>query len=231
MGLVRALEHLELFYLLNFVKAPTRLNQWSGANTDAEEGTDSRAAMDESPSFRGSLHYSLNSATAPQYGKNPNDGNLTSNDTAGNDGPRLSGKPRKKLQKMGRRLACPIRKHQEVHSQPLKCGFDGAANMWEVTQHLKRQVHRNFLPFLVLCRHCWIYVTDQDEYRSVHKDSLCGVNSQPRGPRVSEHWQKLYRSIYPGSDTVPSPCKSTHLQAVFNLLGLYTSNITSNRDR
>ncbi|KAF2691476.1 hypothetical protein K458DRAFT_975 [Lentithecium fluviatile CBS 122367] len=200
-GLVRALERLELFYQLNFVKASTNLNQWSLVSGEAEDGTDGAIAKDESH-IADCSPSGLNSATASHPGQHSKDGQFTSGDQNSNEGPRLSGKRRIQLQKKGRRLACPIRRHQEVHGQDITCGFDGAANMWGVTQHLRTLKHSH--PFIALCRHCWIYVTDQEEYHNVHKNSLCALDSQPRGLRVPELWQKLYRSIYPGSNRIPS---------------------------
>jgi hypothetical protein len=211
LGLIRALERLELFYQLNLVEPSTSFNQWLEATNNTEGSTEGSAAKDGSLPTR---NVSLQTPTADHPGEHFGDSNHLLDDQQSGRGPGTGKRRRVHTQNGGRRLACPIRRHQEFHNQPHSCGFPGACYMWEVAKHLKKPVHHRFLPFIVLCRHCWIYVTDEDKYRDIHRRNQCDVSSQPRGRQVPEHWGKLYRSIYPRSNTTPSPCKCLHIEAM-----------------
>jgi hypothetical protein len=70
-----------------------------------------------------------------------------------------------------RLLACPIDKDCKTYGRAPVCTFDGADNMWGVTQHLKIRSHRSQVPFLVLCRNCWGYITSESSYRDVHREA------------------------------------------------------------
>ncbi|OAL48364.1 hypothetical protein IQ07DRAFT_589167 [Pyrenochaeta sp. DS3sAY3a] len=102
-------------------------------------------------------------------------------------------------------LGCPFQKDSEVHNRGNRCGFQGAPNMWGITQHLKTRTHPESRSCLMLCRQCWEYTMDPIHYQNFHHPGHCPRTPQPRKLRVAEHWRSLYRTVCPYSERIPSP--------------------------
>jgi hypothetical protein len=113
----------------------------------------------------------------------------------------------KKLKAKRRLLACPIKKHHEVHGHVSACTYKGAQHLSSITTHLKSRGHHQEVPFVVLCRHCWEHTVSEDEYRYVHNTRECPRATQPRYESVPRHWHHLYLVLFPSSGRMPSPCK------------------------
>lgn len=208
-GIRKALARLEQLHQLNFRRYASESNQWTSVVTPM--------APDNCAPSEGQCNVSLQgrSNTSPS---GPNDGNShsESNSSINSNRGQVPNSLRNSLEKdvrhknrkhATRLLACPIRKDCEVHDQRPSCSFDGAVNMWGVTQHLKTRVHRQFLPFLTLCRFCWEYSINQEDYDNVHRHGRCQQTAQPRGSKVADSWQGLYGKIFPQSVRIPSPCE------------------------
>lgn len=82
--------------------------------------------------------------------------------------------------------------------------------MSSIKMHLATRDHRLEVPFIELCRTCWTYIINLDEWRNVHTLAQCRLgypSKQIRGPRVLDQWQDLYINLCPESERLPSPCK------------------------
>jgi hypothetical protein len=82
--------------------------------------------------------------------------------------------------------------------------------MSDIKRHLAARDHRLEVHFIDLCRTCWEYIIDRDEWYSTHIHARCRQQvpqRQTRGLRVVEQWQGLYKKLFPESQHLPSPCK------------------------
>jgi hypothetical protein len=134
--------------------------------------------------------------------------------SSGNDygpSPTVSVEEAKKKPKT-RHLACPFRKHDEVHGLRPSCNYPGAGSMSELNGHLKGNEHSHNLACPRLCRTCWDYIIDRSEWQNLHHTKLCTrhlgrSNTQIRGSGAVKQWQRLYIRIFPQSQRIPHACK------------------------
>ena len=113
----------------------------------------------------------------------------------------------KRLKAKSPLLACPIKKHHEVHGHAFACTYKGTQHLSSITTHLRSRVHHQDVPFVAVCRHCWEHTVSEGAYRYVHSTRECRRAAQPRYESVSRHWHQLYIVLFPSSGRVPSPCK------------------------
>jgi hypothetical protein len=83
--------------------------------------------------------------------------------------------------------------------------------MSDLRKHLALREHRELFPFILLCRACWEYIINEQEWRDLHATKRCiqqtGLsNKQIRGPGVCGQWHRLYDRMFPQSQRIPSPC-------------------------
>jgi hypothetical protein len=89
--------------------------------------------------------------------------------------------------------------------------------MSTLRKHLAGQQHRDSLPFIDLCSSCKEYVVSEPLWESIHIMGQCisGCdkprvqvrNSPSNQARVGAQWLRLFESIFPISQRLPSPCK------------------------
>jgi hypothetical protein len=140
-----------------------------------------------------------------------NGGRENSPSPEGNTGPsptialsETSKRPRSRL------LACPAKKHDEVHGRQPSCSYQGAANMSSLKTHLRSREHVQGLPFIEFCRTCADYIIDRAEWQNRHASESGRSNKQIRGNGVVKQWQALYKKMFPRSERVPHPCTQTN---------------------
>jgi hypothetical protein len=129
---------------------------------------------------------------------------------------RTSGSERKQKLK-NRYLACPFQKEEIVHNRHTTCRYAGADSMSTLRMHLAGQQHRGLLPFIDLCSSCKEYVISRSMWDSIHIMGRCipGCdkprvqvrNSPSNNSRVGAQWLRLFESIFPTSQKLPSPCE------------------------
>lgn len=116
----------------------------------------------------------------------------------------------KKISKQ-RKLACPFRKHDEVHGRHPTCGHQGSSSMSGLKGHLQSNTHNRDLEFIILCRSCAHYIVDISEWQTLHLTGLCirhlgRSTKQVRGEGAVKQWQDLYMKRFPRSQRIPHPC-------------------------
>jgi hypothetical protein len=117
-----------------------------------------------------------------------------------------------------RHLACPFQKEDIIHGRHTTCSYEGADSMSTLRKHLAGQHHRDSLPFIDLCSSCKEYIVSKPLWESIHVMGQCisGCdkprvqvrNSPSNQARVGAQWLRLFESIFPASQRLPSPCKS-----------------------
>lgn len=108
----------------------------------------------------------------------------------------------------GRRLACHVRKNDEVHGRVPSCSFKGAGAMSALRIHLTCRDHSRDLHFIRHCRNCSEYVIDESDWCNRHEGMLCTMKKQSRGDaEVVRQWRELYEKMFPDSNRIPHPCK------------------------
>ncbi|KAH3944953.1 hypothetical protein HBH98_144490 [Parastagonospora nodorum] len=115
-----------------------------------------------------------------------------------------------------RNLACPFRKHDEVHGRHPTCSHQGSSSMSGLKGHLKSNTHNKVLDFISLCRNCAHYIINISEWQTLHLTGLCiqhlGTSiKQIRGEGAVKQWQNLYMKKFPDSQRIPHPY--THNQS------------------
>ena len=111
-----------------------------------------------------------------------------------------------------RKLACPLRKHDEIHGRHPSCNYQGAPNMSALRLHLKTRGHRDDILFIEFCDTCLEYVVHEPTWRTHHGTERCTPKKQTRGePQVGAQWLKLYDELCAQSERHPSPCKSSRV--------------------
>jgi hypothetical protein len=129
---------------------------------------------------------------------------------------RTSGSERKQKLK-NRYLACPFQKEEIVHNRHTTCKYAGADSMSTLRMHLAGQQHRGLLPFIDLCSSCKEYVISRFTWDSIHIMGRCILdcdkprvqvrNSPSNNSRVGAQWLRLFESLFPASQKLPSPCE------------------------
>ncbi|ORY11740.1 hypothetical protein BCR34DRAFT_587737 [Clohesyomyces aquaticus] len=205
-GLLRALPRLDygfqaqIPHLSGFVS-----DQWTLAWNDAEVTTYAGGMSDSarSPHFSSEPPPNL-SSWSPSEGDSSGRGQ--EQDSRGKKGSRGKTKSLKHKKPTNQRLlACPIDKHCAAYGIRPVCSFKGAANLWELRQHLGCRDHKRSLPDLSYCRICWKFSLKPGDCADSH-DSSGPRPPQPRGiGRVAAHWLDLYWKIHPDSTREPSP--------------------------
>jgi hypothetical protein len=210
-GMSKALETLETYHQLNYSRGPADVTQWTSENKSSPSETNptemERESQHLSHSGQGLGLGTQDHSHGLRAGRADDDGDAHEDDGRGTDRAGTTHLRRRRSRNEKRLLACPILKHCQLFDLHPSCMFKGAPNMSDVTQHLRTRNHLQTVPFISLCRHCYVYVTSQEEYQSYHKENQYRHGSQRRGARVVENWESLYRKLYPSCNKIPSACK------------------------
>ncbi|EAT79794.1 hypothetical protein SNOG_12994 [Parastagonospora nodorum SN15] len=78
-----------------------------------------------------------------------------------------------------RNLACPFRKHDEVHGRHPTCSHQGSSSMSGLKGHLKSNTHNKDLDFISLCRNCAYYIINYKNVWTQRQDGEYRAMSAP----------------------------------------------------
>jgi hypothetical protein len=184
----------------------------SAGSDSAPRDTDSGSSSSATPVSQ-SEHETNNDDKPRQGKKNPHS---RGKKNACGPSTRTSGSERKQKLK-NRYLACPFQKEEIVHNRHTTCRYGGADSMSTLRMHLAGQQHRGLLPFIDLCSSCKEYVISRPMWDSIHIMGQCITgcdkpivqvrNSPSNNSRVGAQWLRLFESIFPTSQKLPSPCE------------------------
>lgn len=109
---------------------------------------------------------------------------------------------------IAREIPCPFFVYERQHNLPHSCSGLSAQNMSDVRRHLIRP-HRgggSHLTFLKRCPICNEDIVDERAYHQQHGSNCNRVRKLRRGAEANAlQWMKLYETLYPGEDIIPSP--------------------------